>query len=327
MLYKKIHTFFQLTGLMAIGLLALYGLAMVFSSSPAWAAFGQALPDLQSHSRVPNVLTYQGMLRDTSGTPLDGTYEMTFRLYDDPVADDPVAGNIKHTEVISEVVVREGLFTVLLGDATSIDPASFAGPLYIGVKIGAEPEMVPRQRIAPVAYAVQLTDGVYVDGSGEVGIGTTDPQTQLDVNGDATITGKTMLNGALEVENNLTAANDLIVAGDATISGTLNIPRKYQVFWESDGSDPGPDVKDLGAWDICALMTTTFDQSYSDVGDEKVYCSITIDDEEGHVSYYFQDFGPVSESAGDRPFWRLYADAADFINVVECEAICLNFGP
>lgn len=190
---QKFRIFLHLAGGLAIGLLVVSSLATVFGGgSPAWAAIGQAIPHWQTSPRVPNVLTYQGMLRQPDGTPLDGTYEMTFRLYDDPIA-----GSIRHSEVINNVVVREGLFTVLLGDTTPIDPTAFEGPLYIGVQVGTEPEMAPRQRIAPVAYAVQLTDGVYVDENGNVGIGTTNPQTRLDVNGAGAIGGNLDVNGRI----------------------------------------------------------------------------------------------------------------------------------
>jgi hypothetical protein len=38
-------------------------------------------------------LTYQGMLTDPVGTPLDGTYPMIFSLYDEPSGGTPLAIN------------------------------------------------------------------------------------------------------------------------------------------------------------------------------------------------------------------------------------------
>ena len=53
---------------------------MVFTLVAAFAAFGlgafaQATP--------PELVNYQGVLRDASGAPLTGSYAMTFRFYDD----------------------------------------------------------------------------------------------------------------------------------------------------------------------------------------------------------------------------------------------------
>jgi hypothetical protein len=112
---------------------------------------------------------------------MNGTYDMTFRLYDSPTGGPPV-----HTETLTGVLVRDGLFTVLLGDAADnpINAAAFQKPLDVGIQVENGAEMVPRQRIAPVPYAVQLTDGVYVDESGRVGIDTTGPKKALHVDGD-----------------------------------------------------------------------------------------------------------------------------------------------
>jgi hypothetical protein len=95
---------------------------------------------------------------------------------------------------------------VLLGDANPLDAGIFQGPLYIGVQVGSGQEMAPRQRIAPVAYAVQLTDGVYVDPTSKVGIGTTQPQAQLDVNGNVAVRGALFANG--KITSLATSAND-----------------------------------------------------------------------------------------------------------------------
>jgi hypothetical protein len=174
---KKIQLVAQIVGFVTIGLLSISGvLAITSDGSPAWAALGQASPSMSTP--VPNVINYQGMLRRPDGSVINGTYTMTFRLYDSPEG-----GNVVHTEQLLNVVVRDGLFTVLLGDGDGnpIQAADFKDPLYVGIQVGNDAEMQPRQRIAPVPYAVQLTDGVYVAESGNVGIGTTSPQAKLHV--------------------------------------------------------------------------------------------------------------------------------------------------
>jgi hypothetical protein len=139
------------------------------------------------------------MLRQPDGTPINGPYTMTFRLYDDPV----VAGAL-YSETLKNVMVRDGLFTVLLGDVTPINTALFKQPLYVGIQVENDAEMAPRQRLAPVPYAVQLTDGVYVDAAGNVGIGKTDPAAQLDVGGDLAVSGAVL--GNLAVNGKITSA-------------------------------------------------------------------------------------------------------------------------
>lgn len=192
MSFKKIQLLAQIVGFLTIGLLSIFGaLSIAGDTSPAWAALGQASPSM--NPRVPNVINYQGMLRQADGSVINGTYNMTFRLYDSPTGGTPV-----HTETLTGVVVRDGLFTVLLGDAADnpIQAAAFQEPLYVGIQVAEDAEMQPRQRIAPVPYAVQLTDGVYVDESGNVGIGTTSPEAGLEINKDSTNDPALLLNSS-----------------------------------------------------------------------------------------------------------------------------------
>lgn len=218
---KKIQLVAQIVGFVTIGLLSISGvLAIASGNNPAWAALGQASPSMSP--RVPDVINYQGMLRWPDGSVINGTYTMTFRLYDLPVG-----GNLVHTEQLSNVVVRDGLFTVLLGDGDGnpIQAATFKGPLYVGVQVGNDAEMQPRQRIAPVPYAVQLTDGVYVDESGQVGIGKTDPGATLDVNGNAHMSGYVGI-GNTNPQAKLEVNGD-IIASSLTISGTKPVLFRY----------------------------------------------------------------------------------------------------
>ena len=76
MSFKKIQLLAQLVGFVTIGLLSILGvLAIASGSSPAWAALGQASPSMSP--RVPNVINYQGMLRQADGSVINGTYTMT----------------------------------------------------------------------------------------------------------------------------------------------------------------------------------------------------------------------------------------------------------
>ena len=190
MSFKKIQVVAQIVGLVTIAVLSVLGvLALAGKSAPILMALGST-----NLSRVPNVINYQGMLRRPDGTPVNGEYDMTFRLYDEPTL-----GTVLHTETLAEVVVHDGLFTVLLGDAEGnpINPVAFRNRLYVGIQVGSDAEMTPRQRIAPVPYAVQLTDGLYVDGEGDVGVGTTTPTQKLEVdNGNLLVQGAGSFSGS-----------------------------------------------------------------------------------------------------------------------------------
>jgi len=120
MLYKKFQTFAQIVGFVTIGLLAVLGLLSLFNGGNlALAALGlaQAAPQ----TTAPQVMNYQGILKDAAGDPLNGTYTITFRIYD---------SEIGGTALWEETHDR-----------------------YIGVTVEPYTEMTPRQRIASVPYA------------------------------------------------------------------------------------------------------------------------------------------------------------------------------
>jgi len=97
---------------------------------------------------IPRMLSYQGKLLNNSGNPVrDSTYSVLFSLYTVP------SGGSSLWSETQSVLTRAGLFSVLLGSVTPIGALPEAGTLYLGMKVGADPEMTPRIQIASAAYA------------------------------------------------------------------------------------------------------------------------------------------------------------------------------
>jgi len=73
----------------------------------------------------PDVINYQGVLRDDLDQPLDGTYAMVFRLFTEQTAG---------TEVLCDsqaVVVSGGLFAVRIGEIARVQEITFARPAVL----------------------------------------------------------------------------------------------------------------------------------------------------------------------------------------------------
>ena len=67
---------------------------------------------------------------------------------------DSVGGAQVWTETQPSVEVTGGIFSVLLGRVNTIADTVFNDPQrWLGVQVGGDPELVPRQRIAAVGYA------------------------------------------------------------------------------------------------------------------------------------------------------------------------------
>lgn len=109
---------------------------------------------------VTPLVSYQGRLTQTaSGAAINGTVTFVFRLY--AVAE---AGTPLWTE-IKDVAVHEGLFTTQLGDSTALPGAIFNGQeLWLGIKVGTDPEASPRQQLNAVAYALYSNNANLLDG-------------------------------------------------------------------------------------------------------------------------------------------------------------------
>lgn len=101
---------------------------------------------LHSYAAVPHLINYQGRLTDSTGTPLNGSYALTFRIYDSETA-----GGMLWEETHTGVVIQKGIFSVLLGSVTNLNLA-FDKPYFLEIKVGSE-VMSPRQRITTSAYA------------------------------------------------------------------------------------------------------------------------------------------------------------------------------
>lgn len=187
------------TQTLVVAIVATTLLYVLFSVvQPIGSALGAALLQSVSSTTTPPYLNYQGTLRDAEGKTMSGVHKLTFRIYKDVTAPLPEA---VWMEEHAEVTVRDGQFSVLLGNNTPVPPALFTGPdLFIGVTVAPFDEMVPRQRFASAPYAMYADHAaaltapngsgahvVHVDTSGRVGVGVTNPQAQLHATASSAI--------------------------------------------------------------------------------------------------------------------------------------------
>lgn len=157
MIQEKFQQLAQWVGFLTIGALALYGLVTI-GSGRIWAA-GEASIAAETNATsitIPSTFNYQGFLRDGNGNPMTGEHTLVVKLWT------LVSGGTElYTETFANVSVRDGLFNVLLGDVSG-------GPLnsifqnqqaiFVGVTVDGGTELIPRQRIHPVPWALLSTN-------------------------------------------------------------------------------------------------------------------------------------------------------------------------
>ncbi|MCO6449627.1 MAG: hypothetical protein J5I90_02450 [Caldilineales bacterium] len=184
---------------------------------------------------ITPTFNYQGTLRNADGSLVNGTKDITLKIYDQIAG-----GNVLHQETFSGVTVRDGIFNVVLGDAVAIQPTVFAsGPRYLGVTVGSDPEMIPRQRLHPVPWALLADKAALADQATNASVA------QL-ANTATTLVANASVNG-LNVTGNASMSGDLSVnvirdvgnaTGQVSHQSYPTSLRRYVVEAQDGGNSP-----------------------------------------------------------------------------------------
>lgn len=172
-------------------------------------------------SAVPTVIGFEGYVTDpeNEGSPLPtGSYPMTFTVYGAATG-----GTVHWTETQSAVTVTNGYFAVRLGSVTSFEPNDFDGERWIGVQVGADPEITPRTAIASVPFALNANTALYANSAGvatQVPWGGVMGAPTSVVTGSGTTGRLSLWDGS----NRVTSNSGLTAAGSSlSVAGGLNL--------------------------------------------------------------------------------------------------------
>lgn len=94
------------------------------------------------------ILRFQGRLGNSAGVPLDGTFDLTFRIYNTATG-----GEALWTEIQQAVIVEDGLIDVELGSVTPLN-ILFLKQYWLGIEVGSDGEMTPRFKLTCVPYSL-----------------------------------------------------------------------------------------------------------------------------------------------------------------------------
>lgn len=128
---------------------------LIYALVPLISAFS-----LAAHAVVlPLRINLQGKLVDpASGTPRNGTFSLTFRIYAAPGG-----GTALFTES-QTVSVDNGVFSTHLGSTALLTPDLFSGAsAYLGITVSPDSEMTPRQQLVMSPYAFTSAQLVHHD--------------------------------------------------------------------------------------------------------------------------------------------------------------------
>ncbi len=103
-------------------------------------------------AEVPRLINYQGRLTGTDGIPVaDNTYFLKFKIFGSESGDDSL-----WSSGFQAVTVTGGLFNYQLGSMINWPSGLFDDSTrYLGVTVGADPEISPRTKLGSTAFAMQ----------------------------------------------------------------------------------------------------------------------------------------------------------------------------
>jgi len=227
--YKKYHSY-PIVHYVHFSLLIL---TVSFIGIVAASAFQQDDRRILGTSAIsPNrTLSFQGRLTDTNNTPITSEKQVRFALYNSATESNSASASAllwEETELIQPD--SDGFFATILGDGSAIPQSLFAqNPnVWLGVTIGGDPELIPRQQLATVPYA---TNTEFLQGLSPItqpGAGTKNVILALDSSGNLTI-------GGIATPVFQATGGELKLTGKSLVLGT-NVGSNTNVTLAPDGT-------------------------------------------------------------------------------------------
>ena len=135
--------------LISLGLLLAFFVGLSTAQEPQPDGSGPVL-DPAEPDTISNYIPIQGRLTDASGLPLNGSYSITMRMYNESSGGPAVCSDT------NAVTVTDGLFTTYMYAVS----CPFDGRrLFLGIEVESDGEMFPRQYIGHVPTAWTLRPG------------------------------------------------------------------------------------------------------------------------------------------------------------------------
>jgi hypothetical protein len=180
-------------------------------------------------AQIPQVISYQGVLADTTGRPQpDGTYNFKFSLYT------TVTGGLPIWSESKSLSVRGGLFATLLGDRVPFsDSVRFERSYWLSVQVGDD-ILSPRLQFSSVGYSLNSVHATRSDTS-SYSSGASRSDTALYALNSTSIFGSETSNIPVTVH-----FNDITPHKDQSANITSGLTLKNSTASVSDASQNSP---------------------------------------------------------------------------------------
>jgi len=105
---------------------------------------------IQNSEALPVITKYQGYLEHPAGSPINGLFRVSFKLYSESTGSYAI-----WQETHEKVRFHKGVFNVILGEHTPISAKILDNDCYIGVTLENGQEILPRQKLSGAVVLFQ----------------------------------------------------------------------------------------------------------------------------------------------------------------------------
>ena len=186
-------------------------------------------------AQIPEIVSFQGRLMDAAGDPVaDGSYSLTFRIYD---AD--TGGSLVWSEIHPSVSLSNGLFDVILGSVTALS-LPFDQSYWVEITVDSNPPLFPRYRLSSSPYAFNAaalngSDQVVrsIEGVSDAVDLVAGSNIDIDVTGNAITISSTGGSGGGDIT--AVVAGEGLMGGGDTGDVTLSVENPFSLSGTADG--------------------------------------------------------------------------------------------
>ncbi len=266
--YKKYHSYpiahyFHFAILIVIMSAVGFGFYQSF-----FAKQSSNLPSRAVLSDATRTFAFEGQLTDSENNPITTAKPVTFSLYSTPI-DNGQAPVWQEKDTVSPDI--DGSFSIQLGGTSPIPQDVFTqnSDLFLGVSIGSDPELIPRQQLATVSYAASaetlqglspITEGgagtknvvLALDSSGNLAIGHAASPVFQATGGSFTLSGQSLI-----LTTNVGSASNL----ELTPDGTGKIDIQKPIFNSTNNNNIPSAIGSVEIDDSLSVLATSSGQS------------------------------------------------------------------
>ena len=205
------------------------------------------------HAQIPRIISYQGVLTDTTGHPkTDGTYDFTFALYTAEAGGSPIWSESK------SLSVHGGLFATHLGDRVAFsDDVRFDRPYWLGLQVGDD-ILSPRLELSAVGYSLNSVHASRSDTSSYAADAARADTALYAMNTAATFGSATSNNAVVENYNSIVApgkkepANIIsgVTLSNSTVSDVGSAQNSPALTFSATSWNPTTSRSENSTWSI-----------------------------------------------------------------------------